>query len=125
MSIRTRLAWAIVCLAAFTLGVSAQRHRKPIDLHTAIALTQAYLYGATGLTARADATAPEADVLVLMSPRNWNAARTRMAKHRMAIRFEDARSGYVRVTVPFASVRELFEWPEIDSARVDGPAAYD
>jgi Subtilase family len=119
------LLCVLTAAAASTWAVPARPRRTAADLHTAIALTQAHLYGATGLIARASATAPEADVLLLVSEKTWNAVRSRIAARKIAVRFEDARSGYLRVTVPLTDVRTLFEWPEIDAARVDGLAAYD
>jgi hypothetical protein len=99
--------------------------RKPADLHTAIALTQAHLYGTTGVTANASQISPTADVLMLVSAAGWEAVRSRLAARAMIVRFDDRPSGYIRATVPLADVRLLFEWPDIDAVRVDGLAGYD
>jgi hypothetical protein len=119
-----------VCLCMAVVGVyalaqQAPASRKAVDLHSAIALSQAKLYGTTGAAARADRPTPVADVLMLVSEEQWAALRARLAAHGMSIRFEDAKSGYIRATVPFDDVRVLFEWPEIDAARVDGAGAFD
>jgi hypothetical protein len=119
-----------VCLCTVVVGVyvlaqTAPAIRKPVDLHSAIALSQAKLYGTSGGSARADRTTPVADVLMLVSDEHWAAVRPRLAARGMSIRFEDAKSGYIRATVPFDDVRVLFEWPEIDAARVDGSGAFD
>lgn len=114
-----------VLLSGYMLAQSTPTVRKPVDLHSAIALSQAQLYGTTGLTSRADRQTPVADVLMLVPEQHWSTVRSRLAAQGMTIAFEDAKSGYIRVTIPQAGVRPLFEWPEIDAVRVDGLAAFD
>jgi subtilisin family serine protease len=119
-------AVAVACLASgYVVAQPQTLTRKSGDLHTAIALTQAHLYGATGVTARAGGAGPSADVLSMIAPSNFERVLAKAATHGMNIRFEDARSGYLRVTVPLDKVRLLFEWPEVDAVRVDGLAGYD
>jgi hypothetical protein len=116
----------VACLAsAYAVALSQTHTRKPGDLHTALALTQAHLYGTAGVTARAAGPGSSADVMVMIAPPNFERVRAKAGTHGMNIRFEDARSGYLRVTVPLDKVRLLFEWPDVDAVRVDGLAGYD
>jgi Subtilase family len=120
-----RAVCVLVVAAASAVATPAPPQRKHADLHTAIALTQAHLYGITGVTAHANQSSPSADVLMIVSASHWVDVRSRIASHGMRTRFDDRRSGYIRATVSLRDVHLLFEWPEIDAVRVDGLAAYD
>ena len=125
---RSRVIWTCVCGVAAAAYLAAQHElpkRRQADFHTAIAVTQAHLYGTTGLMARADRTSPGADVLLIVSEGKWDVVRSRVVARGFPIRFEDHRSGYLRVTVPLEAIRLFFEWPEIAASRVDGLGAYD
>ena len=112
-------------LAVYVVAQPAPQRRRQVDLHTAIALTQAHLYGTTGVTAKANRMSPSADVLMMVSTSRWDVVRARLEAHGMTVRFDDPRSGYMRATVSIPDVHLLFEWPEIDAVRVDGLAGYD
>jgi Subtilase family len=114
-----------VASAVYVAAQPAPPQRKQVDLHTTIALTQAYLYGTTGVTANADQASPAADVLMIVSASRWDAVRSRLTARGMTVQFDDPRSGYIRATVSLRDVHLLFEWPEIDAVRVDGLAGYD
>jgi hypothetical protein len=125
---RSRVIWACVCAAAaasYGLAQRAPGDRRQADFHTVLAITQAHLYGTTGLVARADRTAPGADVLAIVADGQWDTVRSRVVARGLTIRFEDQRSGYLRVTVPLKDIRLFFEWPEIEAARVDSLGGYD
>jgi hypothetical protein len=125
---RSRVIWTCACAAAAAAYVLAQPAaivRRQADFQTALAVTQAHLYGTTGVTARADRSTPRADVLAIVAEGQWDTVRSRVVARGLTIQFEDQRSGYMRVTVPLEDMHLFFEGPEIEAARVDSLGGYD